>query len=476
MKKILLFILLPILSIGQTKIGIDIDGEAAGDNSGYRVSLSKDGSTLAVGAIYNNGGGSDAGSVRVYKNISGIWTKIGADIDGEKAGDLSGNSISLSDNGSILAIGSYHSDGKGSVKSESGSVRVYEYITETWKQIGTDIDGESGRNGTSISLSSDGTILAIGAPYDDNGTVRVYKNISGTWTQIGDNIKSVYGPESNSGWSISLSSNGNIVAIGNDNQRGGAVRVFEYVSGAWTKIGNTIFGETVDDYNGYSISLSSDGSILAIGVPSNNGGGGSGAVRVYKNVLETWTQIGADIYGETAGDSSGRSVSLSSDGTILAIGAPYNIDKGSVRVYKNISETWTKIGFDIDGERSGDSYGYSVSLSGDGSILAIGAPRNNGNGYESGSVRMYNLSTVLSSDSFVMGNFLIYPNPVSEVVTINLQKDLKLEKLNIYNTLGQLVRTETKNVISVNSLTKGTYFFEVITDKGKATKTILVQK
>ena len=50
MKKILLFTILPFIGFGQTQIGSDIDGEAAGDQSGRSVSLSADGSTVAIGA------------------------------------------------------------------------------------------------------------------------------------------------------------------------------------------------------------------------------------------------------------------------------------------------------------------------------------------------------------------------------------------------------------------------------------------
>ena len=39
-----------------------------------------------------------------------------------------------------------------------------------------------------------------------------------------------------------------------------------------------------------------------------------------------WTQIGQDIDGEDAGDNSGYSISLNSDGSIVAISAPSNID------------------------------------------------------------------------------------------------------------------------------------------------------
>ena len=191
------------------------------------------------------------------------------------------------------------------------------------------------------------------------------------------------------------------------------------------------------------------------------------------------TKIGADIDGEAASDNSGCSVSLSSDGTTVAIGAHYNdgsfANAGSVRVYKNVSGTWTKIGADIDGEAASDNSGFSVSLSSDGTTVAIGARNNDGSFADAGSVRVYDLAAVLSSDSFVLRNFSVYPNPASEQVTITLQENLQLEKVTIYNTLGQLIKTEKNSSINVSSLSKGSYYFEVITNKGKATKTIVIQ-
>ncbi|MCH7525472.1 MAG: T9SS C-terminal target domain-containing protein, partial [Bacteroidetes bacterium] len=63
-----------------------------------------------------------------------------------------------------------------------------------------------------------------------------------------------------------------------------------------------------------------------------------------------WTQVGADINGEAADDNSGSSVSFSSDGSIVAIGAPLNdgngTNSGHVRIYQNISGTWTQTGVD----------------------------------------------------------------------------------------------------------------------------------
>jgi Flp pilus assembly pilin Flp len=404
---------LTIFSSNYIQVGSDIDGEAVSDNSGVSVSLSSDGSILAIGANFNNGNGTNAGHVRVYKSISGTWTQVGSDIDGENGDDRSGCSVSLSSDGSTLAIGAYRA--YGSPHSLAGHVRVYKNVSGTWTQVGSDIDGEAGgdQSGWSVSLSSDGSIVAIGAFGNDgnglsSGHVRVYKNISGTWTQVGSDIDGEAGSD-NSGNSVSLSSDGSTVAIGarlnaGNGRDAGHVRVYKNISGTWTQVGSDIDGEAVGDQSGRSVSLSSDGSVVAIGGDGNDGNGTSaGHVRVYKNISGTWTQLGSDIDGEAGGDQSGWSVSLSSDGSILAIGAFGNDGNGTtsghVRIYKNISGTWTQVDSDIEGESVSDASGMSVSLSSDGSTVAIGAPGNDGNGYGAGHVRVYNIGSAITSST-----------------------------------------------------------------------------
>ncbi|CAK0857914.1 unnamed protein product [Prorocentrum cordatum] len=136
------------------------------------------------------------------------------------------------------------------------------------------------------------------------------------------------------------------------------------------------------DLSGGSVSLSSDGSRVAIC-----------HVRVFGLSGNTWSQLGQDIVGETYGDLSGGSVSLSSDGSRVAIGARFNDGAGSnsghVRVFGLSGNTWSQLGQDIDGEASGDLSGTSVSLSSDGSRVAIGAIYNDGAGSNSGHVRVF---------------------------------------------------------------------------------------
>jgi hypothetical protein len=235
------------------QLGLDIDGETAGDLSGYSVSSSADGSYVAIGAINNS---SFRGQVRVYKynGTTFLWEQIGQDIDGAP-GDKSGASVSLSADGSYVAIGAPFNDNNG---TDSGQVRVYKYngATFLWEQIGQDIDGEAGiQSGYSVSLSADGSYVAIGAPFSgatDVGLVRVYKYNGATFL--------------------------------------------------WEQAGLNIDGEAAGDFSGTSVSLSADGTYVAIGAPFNDGNGAaSGQVRVYKykGPLLLWEQVGQDIDGET---------------------------------------------------------------------------------------------------------------------------------------------------------------------------------
>ncbi|WP_134627654.1 leucine-rich repeat domain-containing protein [Flavobacterium psychrophilum] len=85
-------------------------------------------------------------------------------------------------------------------------------------------------------------------------------------------------------------------------------------------------------------------------------------------------------------------------------------------------------------------------------------------------------ASLLSNHSFAIESALkIYPNPVSEILNIALQEGLQLEKVNFYNTLGQLIKTTNHSEINVSSFAKGNYFVEVMTNQGKATKTIIIQ-
>ena len=407
-------------------LGLDIDGEAASDLSGYSVSLSADGSRVAIGAIGNDGNGSsNTGHVRIYDYdfSSSAWVQMGSDIDGEAAGDESGYSVSLSADGTRVAIGARYNDGTA---TNAGHVRIYEWNGTAWSQLGLDIDGEAAvdNSGYSVSLSADGTRVAIGAStndrsgYSDAGHVRIYEWNGTAWSKVGSDIDGEAATDY-SGYSVSLSEYGTRVAIGaifNDPiingttaSNAGHVRIYEWNGTAWSQVGQDINGEAASDRSGWSVSLSADGTRVAIGARFNDGSGSSddaGHVRIYELTNGDWVQMGEDINGEAASDGSGYSVSLSADGTRVAIGAILNdgtgTDAGHVRIYEfsTTTDTWSQVGQDIDGEAENDLSGWSVSLSADGLTVAIGASYNDGSGSSAGHVRIYELITTPTLTNF----------------------------------------------------------------------------
>jgi uncharacterized protein YjbI with pentapeptide repeats len=505
------------ISYGTTWIqrGQDLDGEAADDYFGTSVSFSADGRTLAVGGYLNDGSvaASSIGHVRVFVLSDNTWVQRGSDIDGLLSGDRSGNSVSLSADGTIIAIGAYQSDGLNG--ADTGKVRVYSWNGSSWIRRGGDIDGERSydESARSVALSADGNIVAIGARYNDgsgnllsnSGHVRVYRyNALKLTSQLTDQSLSTFGPvgwdrigldidgeatDDYSGTSLSISADGTVVAIGaysndgitgNVNDNRGHVRVYSWNGISWTQLGQDIDGEAAGDNSGSggildqslignSVCLSADGRTVAIGAPKNNGASGStrGHVRVYDLSGNTWIQRGQDIDGEANGDNSGTSVRLSSDGTIVAIGAPYNDGSswaGHVRVYAWNRTSWVQIGQDINGEL-GDDRSCTVGLSADGTRVAVGAFLNDGtvSGSNRGHVRVYDISAI---------NAITYSNSNSRIA--DLYSNILIIKG--VNGTGIITASQNDNIVSGTLNVSGTtYTFQyepfnyIISDTSLAT-------
>lgn len=420
------FIIIAFISLNlcyaQTQIGQDIDGEAPENSFGFSTSLSSNGLILAVGSYKNNDNGSWSGHARVYQNINNNWEQIGQDIDGDQANHEAGFSVSLNSDGSIVAIGA---PGWG----VPGRVKVYQNQNDNWIQIGSTLfAGGSDNFGYSVSLNSSGNILAIGAPADSNsnglnaGRVRVYGYQNGNWVQIGGDLFGE-GLHDRFGSSVSLNDNGDKLSAGaTQNSQPGYVKIFENQGGNWIQLGANIVGEADGDNCGYSVDFNSSGSMIAIG--SDGANSHIGHARVFEFQSNTWLQIGSNIDGSNDDASSGRSVSLNSAGDILAIGATHSdgvnsVLSGNARVFENQNDNWIQIGPDIDGEGLLDLSGRSVSLNADGSVLAVGAPFNDGiNGEASGHVRVYSLEQNLVTPTFdsvvsICENDLLNPLPTT---------------------------------------------------------------
>eukprot|EP00554_Chaetoceros_debilis_P005924 CAMPEP_0194074998 /NCGR_PEP_ID=MMETSP0149-20130528/2053_1 /TAXON_ID=122233 /ORGANISM="Chaetoceros debilis, Strain MM31A-1" /LENGTH=464 /DNA_ID=CAMNT_0038755333 /DNA_START=356 /DNA_END=1750 /DNA_ORIENTATION=- len=224
------------------QLGQDLLGSSPGDNFGHAVALSKDGTTIGIGAPKYDADHSnenkqtdtnnrdidiDAGMVSVFRYNAMLqkWIRLGENLIGTKAWTSFGNSIDISQDGNIVAVGMSESFRKDQYVSIFGfepplpspSNNSTDNGNGTWKQLGNDLRSDgTDKNffGHSISLSDDGSILAIGIPggndaqKTDSGLTCIYEykvikepmndvpvhtiqvNLGGPWSGAGDVGKS----------------------------------------------------------------------------------------------------------------------------------------------------------------------------------------------------------------------------------------------------------------------------------------------
>jgi hypothetical protein len=376
-----------------------------GDQFGFAVAISSDGNTLAVGAPMENGaatgingnqaddGADDAGAVYVFVRSGDRWAQQAyLKASNAESYDHFGNALALSADGNTLAVAAYFEasgasgiggDQADNSRPQSGAVYVFARSGDSWSQqayvkasnTGEQDDGDT--FGYSIALSSDGDTLAVGAPSEDSSATGVNGNQS-------------------------------------DNAAGGAGAAYVFVrSGdtwsqqAYLKAANALG----DMLFGYAVGLSGNGDALAVGSFDERGCsnvingpyemkcGGTGAVYTFARSGEAWTQ---DAYlkarEQDRGDSMGDWVAVSESGDMVAtgaadedstttgvnavepghsgrVGADDDRSSGAGYLFVRAAAGWTQeASFKASNTGTTDWFGQRVTLSGDGTTLAISAP------------------------------------------------------------------------------------------------------
>ncbi|MGB0431170.1 MAG: LamG-like jellyroll fold domain-containing protein, partial [Bacteroidia bacterium] len=140
--------------------------------------LANSGTVLSIGAIFNDGSGTSAGHARIYGWSGSAWVQQGSDIDGEAAGDRSGFCVPLSNDGTIVAIGAKFNSGNG---TSSGQVRVYQFNPEI-KITGNSQEIADGDNTPSTSDNTDfgSTSLPVTKEFNIENTSGFPLNLSGS--------------------------------------------------------------------------------------------------------------------------------------------------------------------------------------------------------------------------------------------------------------------------------------------------------
>jgi len=364
------------------------------------------------------------------KNCEGVEIEGWIQLGGVMAGPLDnesmryGSKVAMSGDGSRVAIGlpGREAEDDAGFSSPFGGVSIMKYNGTSWDLVhelhGIQADGKAG---SSVAISNDGTRVAVGAPGKGKGgyTAIYHERDTGDWDLLGEVLQGVDFPGANSfGSTIALSASGDTLAvgdiratIGDDLADVGIVRVFRYNGTVWMQLGNDIQGSVAGELFGWSLDLSDNGKRVACSAVGTDGS--KGEVSVFDIVDGRWEQVGSPLVGETSGERFGFSISLGGDGNSIAVGAPGHSEKkgyemrdaGRVRSFAFDAESvdWKIAGQPIDGDHQSDQLGSAVAMSSDGSTMVIGSPHSSAFGTSAGMIKIMKLE---GGDWVQMGSIL----------------------------------------------------------------------
>jgi len=463
-----------------------------GDSFGRSVALSADGSTLAVGASGEDSSATgidgneasnaetDSGAVYVYRRVAGTWLRD-AYVKASNTDPLDsfGCAVSLSDNGEVLLVGAREEDsgasgvggnGLDNTVTSSGAAYVFRRSASGWAEeayLKPGTPAATARFGASVAIAGDGATVIVGEPYESSsttgvgavdvgsgasfsGAVHIYAYSGGVWALT--HFVKASNPDAFDyfGLVLAIDAAGDTFVVGargesssaigiggyqlsNGSTNAGAAYVFQrtgpsWVQEAYVKASNTGGG----DLFGVAVAISGDGRTIAVGAEGEDSGatgvGGSqisnaladpGAAYVFRRGAVSWSQ---DAYVKATNtneyDAFGSAMSLSNDGSVLAVGAYREssiavgingvqanndaVRAGATYVYRRVTGAWVPEAY-VKASNTGtlDFFGTAIALSGSGDTLAItassedsnargiGGDQTNEAGADSGAVYVY---------------------------------------------------------------------------------------
>jgi hypothetical protein len=419
---------------------------AAGDWFGEALALSADGLTLAVGARLEASGvvgdpsdnsAPSAGAVYTFVRADAGWAQTGyVKASAPDGGDWFGDSVALSADGTTLAVGAPYEDSAASgvngnphdnSLAYSGAAYVFTYDGTAWKQQAYLKAAEPDVNacfGIDVALSDDGSRLAVGSYLESttavgSGGVFIFARSDAGWKQEKLLKADLPGSDDHLGFSVGISGDGTRVVAGADHEASGASGVDgDQTDDSMASAGAAyVFARSGVTWHqeaylkasrpragtqfATAVAISKDGATVAAGTPREDstaagleGDGGtreSGAVEVFVRSGATWApQAFLKAAHAEADDWFGRFVSLSGDGSSLAVAAEYECSSasgvngdqtdnratraGAAYLFTRSGSAWTQRAY-LKGPwepDSDDNIGSSIAISADGGRLAIG--------------------------------------------------------------------------------------------------------
>jgi hypothetical protein len=468
-----------------TLLGQEINGTAANGELGKDVSINYDGNIIAIGSPGTE-------RVKVYEyNGTNNWIQQGNDytLPSNETAQRLGHSVSINGAATVMVIGA-PAQSKVWVKDidpvgNTGSLGYNNPLTMPGTYFGGSVD-----------VDDDGNSIVVGA-YKSNterGLVVVYDLVGLNWVQRGQTLNGV-NPYDHFGFDVSMSNDGNTIAIGS---RGwdsdpattdsiGEAAVYDWDGTNWVQRGTSIQGANNSDQCGYAVSLTANGNRIAIGYRGNSTFEPSaGMVRIFDWDGSAWVPNGVPIYGDDDNILSGHSVALSDNGSVLAIGAiqgsgtpnQWTSQEGHVHIYEGdcmVSTMAVTQNNDTLTAVANGTYQWLDCNNGNQPILnatgQIFVAQNSGSYSvqitENGCTQTSNCMQVLvtSVNAVTSVNFLVYPNPTTNIITVNSNQ--LIQNIYVLDITGKSVLTiKNSNRADLSGLSHGLYHLALQFENG----------
>ena len=320
---------------------------AVGDYFGHSVAVSRDGSTVVIGAYNDDDKGSNSGSAYIFtKQPNGSYLETQKLVAADGAdGDNFGSSVAVSTDGSTIVVAALKDDDKG---TESGSAYVFtkqsngSYL-QTQKLVASD-GAASDYFGYSVAVTGDGSTVVIGAYWvddkgKDSGSVYIFtKQANGSYLQTQKLVASDGAANGQFGNSVATSADGLTVvigAIGNGDKgfMSGSAYIFtKQANGSYLQTQKLVASDgAAGDLFGVSVAVTGDSSTVVVGAYwVDDKGKDSGSVYIFTkqpngSYLETQKLVAGD---GAANDQFGEDVAVSPDGLTVVVGVYRDGDKG----------------------------------------------------------------------------------------------------------------------------------------------------
>jgi hypothetical protein len=402
----------PDWSASPTQSTLVASNGSNGDLFGNSVSINSDATYAIVGAPHQentSGYQNNYGSIYIYSRSGSTWTQQYL-AGGSGLQEQLGVSVSISGDGSYAIAGANNESyipGVGGIWA-SGRVNIWVRSGSSWSSQASIRAGDIASYnyfGGSVAINNDGTYAIVGCSGDDTGgtnmgSAYIFTRSGSTWTQ---QQKIQHGDLTNSdsfGSSVAINSDGTYAIVGARTQTGfdyGAAYIFTRSGSTWTQQAKIVSSdlESLDNF-GHSVSISSDGSYVIVGAPGEDtGGSNAGSAYIFTRSGSTWTQQqkiqSSDVQG---GDGFGNSVSISGDTNHAIVGAAGEdtgfTGAGSSYIFSRSGSTWTEqriLRSPTALEK--DFFGQSVSMSSNGSYVLVGANEDDGGRVSNGTSYIY---------------------------------------------------------------------------------------